>query len=251
MMISIIDKVKDKFAELVSSRKLGQEEVNVVVKTLTPKEAIGSPERQDYPILIGKEVIVEAQFEDCYGQAFTDTPQSFSGTLDDLLALELNTNSNRAVFIASINAVTAKLDIADRVRHCRDEEPEDCAKKIAADFKERFGDAKIGLIGLQPAMLENLCREFGAANVRCTDMNPKNINTKKFGAEIWDGGTQTGEIIDWADVLLVTSSTLSNGSLDNILEQAEKEGKHIILFGITGAAVCALTGIERVCHLGH
>ena len=82
-------------------------------------------------------------------------------------------------------------------------------------------------------------------------MNPKNIGSYKFGVEIWNGATQTEEIIDWGDVLLVTSSTLTNGSLDKILAQVEKNGKHIILFGITGAAVCALTGIERVCHFGH
>ncbi len=250
-MSSILDRVKQEFTELVASRKLGKEAVEVRVKTLTPREAIGSPTRQDYPILTGKEVIVEARFGDCYGQAFTDTPQGFSGTIDDLLALELDSNGKRAIFVAGLNAVTAKLGIAGRVRHCRDEEPEECAGKIAADFNQRFGDSKIGLIGLQPAMLENLSRQFGAENVRCTDMNPKNIGTQKSGVEIWDGKTQTEEIIEWADVLLVTSSTITNGSLDNILAQAKEKGKRIILFGITGAAVCALTGVERVCHFGH
>lgn len=250
-MSSIIEQVKGKFAELVASRNLGQEEVKVIVKTLTPREAIGNPERQDFPILIGKEVIVEAQFAGSYGQAFTDRPQSFSGTIDELLDLSLDSNANRAIFIASLNAITSHLETVSGVRHCRDEEPEKCARQIATDFKQRFGKVKIGLIGLQPAMLENLSREFGAENVRCTDMNPKNFGSHKFGVEIWNGESQTKEIIDWGDVLLVTSSTLTNGSLDNILAQVEKADKHIILFGITGAAVCALTGLERVCHFGH
>ena len=53
-MSFVIDQVKDKFAQLVASRNLGKEEVKVIVKTLTPTEAIGNPERQDYPIPTGR-----------------------------------------------------------------------------------------------------------------------------------------------------------------------------------------------------
>ena len=250
-MSSIIQQAKEKLSELVKENNIGSHQVQVTVKTLTPREAIGSPVRQDYPILIGKEVIVEAQLDGCYGQAFTDQPQSFNGTINDLLALDLGSSGNRAVFVAGLNAISAKLGVADRVRHCKDEEPEECAKIIAADFKQRFGDSKMGLIGLQPAMLQNLSETFGAESVRCTDLNPDNIGKSKFGVEIWNGATDTQKIIDWSDVLLVTSSTLSNGAVDDIYRAATAAGKPIILFGITGSGVCALTGIERVCHFGH
>ncbi len=41
-------------------------------KGLNPKEAIGTPDRNDYPILKGKELIIEATFKDAKGQSFTD-----------------------------------------------------------------------------------------------------------------------------------------------------------------------------------
>jgi len=250
-MSSIIQKTKGKFSELVRQHNIGSHKVEVTVKTLTPREAIGNPIRQDYPILIGKEVIVEAQFDKSYGQAFTDQPQSFNGTIDELLALSLNNNSHRAIFIAGLNAITSNLGITKGARHCKNEEPEECARQIAADFKHRFGNKNVGLIGLQPAMLQNLSQTFGAGKVHCTDLNPDNIGKKKFGVEIWNGALDTKRIIDWSDLLLVTSSTLSNGALDDIYKATTAAGKPILLFGVTGAGFCALTGIERVCHFGH
>jgi uncharacterized protein (DUF4213/DUF364 family) len=225
--------------------------VQVTLRTLTPKEAIGNPTRQDFPILLGREVIVEAHFDGSYGQAFTDQPQSFTGTIDELLNLGLDNSSNRAIFIASLNAITSHLGIAKGVRHCKDDEPEKCAQQIATDFKQRFSGKKIGLIGLQPAILQNLSQSFGAENVRCTDLNPKNVCSRKFAVEIWNGATDTQKLIDWCGLLLATSSALTNGTLDDILKAAAVAGKTTILFGITGSGVCALTGLERVCHFGH
>jgi uncharacterized protein (DUF4213/DUF364 family) len=250
-MKPLIQQAKDKFSEIVRERGLGGRAVQVTVKTLTPREAIGSPTRQDYPILLGKEVIVEAKFDNSYGQAFTDQPQSFSGTIDQLLQLELDSSSNRAIFIAGLNALTSHLGIASGVRHCKDEEPEKCARQIAADFKQRFDGKKIGMIGLQPAILQNLGQALGADNVRCTDLNPNNVGSRKFGVEIWNGATDTRKLIDWANVILVTSSTLTNGTVNDILDAAEAAGKPAILFGITGSGVCALTGLERVCYFGN
>lgn len=250
-MSVIIQRTRDKFAELIKQHDLGSRRVQVTVKVLTPKEAIGSPVRQDYPILLGKEVIVEARFEDSYGQAFTDQPQGFSGTIDELLALDLGSSPNRAIFIAGLNAITSHLGIAKGVRHCKDEEPEECARQIAADFKQRFGNRRIGLIGLQPAMLQNLSQTFGADKVRCTDLNPDNVGKTKFGVQILNGATDTLKMIDWCDVLLATSSSITNGTLDEIQMAARIAIKPLILFGITGSGVCSLLKLERVCHFGH
>ena len=250
-MIPIIQEVKSRFSELATNHQLGSQRVQVTVKPLSPKEAIGSPSRQDFPILIGKEVIVEAQFNESFGQAFTDQPRSFSGTIDELLNLSLDNNGNRAIFISSLNAIASHLGIAAGVRHCRDEEPEKCGLQIAHDLREKFGNIKVGLVGLQPAILQNLSQRFGAQNVRCTDLNPNNIGSYKSDVEIWDGATDTSKLINWCDILLVTSSSITNDTFDDIHKEAVSAGKHPILFGITGAAVCVLAGLERICHFGH
>lgn len=250
-MIPILQEVKRDFSKLVTQHQLGKQRIQVIVKTLSPQQAIGNPSRRDFPILLGREVIVEAQFGNSFGQAFTDRPQSFSGTTDELLNLNLDTSSHRAIFIASLNAVASQLGIASGVRHCRDDEPERCGLQIANDLKRRFGNINIGLIGLQPAILQNLSQSFGAKNVGCTDLNPKNVSSYKFGVEIWNGATETSRLINWCELLLVTSSAITNGTFDDIHQEAVSSGKHLILFGITGAAVCALTGIERICFFGH
>jgi hypothetical protein len=250
-MIPILQEVKRDFSKLVTQHQLGKQRIQVIVKTLSPQQAIGNPSRRDFPILEGREVIVEARFKESFGQAFTDRPQSFSGTIDELLNLNLDTSDNRAIFIASLNALTKHFDIATGVRHCRDDEPERCGLQIANELKKRFGDIKIGMIGLQPAILQNLSQSFGAQNIRCTDLNPKNIGANRFGIKIWDGKTDTTKLINWCHLLLATSSSLSNGTFDDIHQEAVSAGKHLILFGITGAGLCALTGLERICFFGH
>jgi uncharacterized protein (DUF4213/DUF364 family) len=230
---------------------MGDTAVQVTIGTLSAKQALGSPVRQDFPLLQGKEVMIEAQVLGSYGQAFTDTPKDFNGSLNDVLSLALNTNDNRAIFIATLNAVTAHLKMTTGTRHCHDEEPEECARTIARYIMDDSGKVKIGLIGLQPAILENLVLTFGAENVRCTDLNPDNVGSRKYGAEIWDGRTDTEKLIERCDVLLVTASTIINSTYDGIQEKASMQDKRLIIFGVTGAGVSALLGLERVCFQSH
>jgi len=250
-MKSTIEEVKEKFRVIINENNFGNEPVEVTVGTLTAKQAIGSPSRQDYPLLEGREVMIEARFRCSYGQAFTDRPNEFKGSLNDVLDMALDFNDSRAVFDASLNAVMAYLGMVTGVRHCRDEEPEKCAGEIAIYILRKYGRVKIGMIGYQPAILENLVTALGADNVRCTDLNPKNIGTDKFGAEIWDGRTDTEKLIIWCDVVLATSSTIVNATYDDIKTLADTYGKRLIIFGVTGAGVAALLGLERLCYQPH
>ncbi len=250
-MRPVLEEAREKLAELVAAGNLGEEEVQVSVGTLTTYEAIGAPQRRDYPLLEGREVLVEARFRGCAGQAFTDRPHDYTGSLNAILGLDLNISESRAVFIAALNAVMAHLGRASGTRHCRNEEPEVCAAEIARYLKDGSEGARVGLIGLQPAILESLVATFGAANVGCTDLNTNNIGQSRYGAEIWDGRTRTGELIAWADRLLVTSSSLVNNTFDAIREEAAARSKRLVVFGVTGAGVTALLGMERVCFQAH
>ncbi|MBN1253735.1 MAG: hypothetical protein JXA50_00465 [Deltaproteobacteria bacterium] len=250
-IVPILDLIKEKFSAIVNDRELGEEDVQITIAPLSAREAIGSPKREDYALLEGKEVMIEARFRDSFGQAFTDRPQDFHGPLKDVLNLSLDTKNNRAMFTATLNAVSAHLGLATGVRHCRDEEPETCAEEIAKNLLGRFGKIKIGLVGYQPAILEHLIRDFGVKKVRCMDLNPKNIGSHKFGIEIWSGRTETTKLITWSDLILVTSSSLVNNTFDAIRQEATSQEKHLIIFGVTGAGACALTGVERLCFNAH
>jgi uncharacterized protein (DUF4213/DUF364 family) len=195
--------------------------------------------------------MIEARFKDSAGQAFTDRPHEFRGSLNEVMGLELETSNARAIFAATLNAVLAHLGTVTGVRHCHDEEPEKCAGEIAQYIITSYGKVKVGLVGYQPGILENLVNVFGDSNVRCTDLNPRNVGTRKFGAEIWDGRSDTQRLIRWCDVLLATSSTIVNGTFDDINEEAAASGKRLIIFGVTGAGISALLGLERLCFQSH
>ena len=87
--------------------------------------------------------------------------------------------------------------------------------------------------------------------MRCTDLNPKNVGSRKYGAEIWDGQTETKKLIRWCDLPLVTSSTMVNNTFDSIRAEAASQGKQIIIFGVTGAGISSLLGLDRVCFEAH
>jgi hypothetical protein len=250
-LVPLLEQAKERFSALVHELGLGEEDVRITIALLTAQEAIGSPNREDYALLEGKEVMIEAQFRGSLGQAFTDQPKAFHGPLKAVQGLNLETKANRAIFIATLNAVMAHQGMVTGTRHCRDEEPEECAAEISKDLLARFGHITIGLVGYQPAILEHLVQGFGAANVRCTDLNPKNVGAGKFGVEIWDGRAATRELIQGSDLVLVTSSTMVNNTFDGIQQAVLAQGKHLISFGVTGAGVSALTGVERLCFRAH
>ena len=77
--------LRARFIEVLNENGIEKEPVEVICRSLSPEEAIGTPGRQDFPILTGKDVMVQAEFRGCRGQAFTDAPASFSGTLSEIL----------------------------------------------------------------------------------------------------------------------------------------------------------------------
>jgi hypothetical protein len=247
----VLKKARERLISLVECHKLQGETVRVTIGSLTAEQAIGTPERKDFALLGGREVMIEAQFKQSFGQAFTNQPQEFNGLLDDVLKLPLDSTGNRAIFIATLNGVCSHLGFPGKTRHCRNEEPEDCGKKIANELSHHFGKVKIGMIGFQPAILENLVKSFGAYNIRCNDLDARNIGTDKFGVIIGDGKVENNDLIKWCNVVLATGSTSVNDSFDSLCNEAISQHKDFILFGVTISGVAALLGTNSICPCGH
>lgn len=236
-------KIKQAFTALVEKNGLQEEKVEVIsARALTPQEAIGRPDRQDYPILKGKEVMLQAAFRDSYGQAFTDMPGNFEGTLQNILSLSLQNNFQRAVFISSLNAVMRHLHLVDKTIHCRDQEPQQCAAHLVTYIRERFGNPRLAFIGFQPAMVDNLARNF---NIRVTDLDPDNIGRIKCGVMVEDS-SHTEDIINWSDLVLATGSTVVNDTAQTVVGE-----KPVIFYGVTIAGIAGLKGYEQYCFCGH
>ncbi|MGB4505318.1 MAG: DUF364 domain-containing protein [Syntrophaceticus sp.] len=239
------EELQKRVEQLVQDKVLQGYPVKVTGKVLKPVEAIGKPERRDFPLLQGKELMVEADFQGHKGQAFTSEPSGFQGTIEEILITPLRKKSSgeMAVFIATLNAVMSYLGMAEKMRHCSDEEPERCSRELCAFIKEKYGNIRVGMVGYQPAMSDHLHREF---NIRLLDLNPDNIGKIKNGVLIEDGVKNKDDVIQWADLLLVTGSTVVNGTIEDYYGLE----KPVLFYGNTIAGVAVLMGLERICFYG-
>jgi uncharacterized protein (DUF4213/DUF364 family) len=121
---------------------------------------------------------------------------------------------------------------------------------VARILHDRFGHVRVGLVGLQPAILEALVSRLGTDNVRVVDLNPDNIGQKRSGVVVWDGEQDLARLVAECDVGLVTGSSVVNRTLDEILERFRHAQKPLVLFGNTISGVAALLGLERLCPFG-
>ena len=243
----VLETIKVRLAEIVAEKGLGDADVAVSVSVLTAEEAIGLPTRRDFPLIEGKEHLVEATLSGAKGHAFTDSPRGFRGTVGEALALPLSSNHNRAVFVAVLNAALRSLEMLETSLHCRDDDPERCAKEMAGYVHDKWGQVTVGLIGLNPAIAEALVNTFGADRVRITDLDRKNVGAVKFGVTVWDGRTRTEELIRRSGVVIVTGTTLVNGTFDSIWNWIRGYTRDYLIYGVTAAGVCELTGWNRMC----
>jgi hypothetical protein len=235
--------IKERFFSLIKEKDLMSSKVEVVsARTLTPQEVIGKPERDDFPLLKGKEVMIQADFKGSLGQAFTDMSGNYSGTLKEIFDMSLDSNFERAIFISTLNAVLRHLNYISKTLHCKDKEPGECAAHLVNYIKERFSNPRIAFIGMQPAMVEALAAHF---EIRVVDLDPDNVGQKKCGVLIEDAAHTKG-ILSWADVILATGTTIVNNTLTSLLIE-----KPIIFYGVTISGIAYLKGYEQYCFCGH
>ena len=241
--LSFYSELRLRFMKLLTEEGILGEQVVINTKSLTPEEAIGITKRKDFPIITGKDVMVQAECMGSLGQAFTYAPSAYRGTLEEICSLDLaNDPYSRGLFIAALNAVMKHSGRADCTVHCRNEGPESCAMDVVRYISEHYGRPAIALIGYQPAMLEQLAKEY---DVRAADLSLANIGQKRFGVLIEDGRIpETSQsLCRKADLVLCTGSTVCNGSIVDFLPFKEK----ILFYGTTLAGAAPLMGLPRLC----
>ncbi|MBU1076302.1 MAG: hypothetical protein KKH98_03355 [Spirochaetes bacterium] len=241
-MKSYLEEARNKFHRIISDKDLLKKEITIESRVLTPEEAIGNPERDDFPILRGKERIMEASFQGSFGHAFTNRPGNYNDTLENIIKKELKNNFHRAVLIAAMNAVMRYLKMIQGTRHCRDEEPEECAEKLISWIKEEYPEReKITLIGFQPSFIEKLS---GVFILKVLDLNEDNFG-KKYGVDVLDGEKHYKEAINWSDLTLVTGSVFVNDTIGKIA--LVRPVNELVFYGVTVAAIAELLNLKRIC----
>ncbi|RLB29657.1 MAG: hypothetical protein DRG66_01500 [Deltaproteobacteria bacterium] len=239
-MSILLNKFIKEMQKLISKHALGNEMVSVFARPLTPEEAIGSPAHDDYPLLKGKERIMQAVFQNVKGHAYSDHTGNFSGSLSQVFNLPMDSNFHRALLIATANAALRKMGLIKKSCHCKDDDPVTCATYLK-DTLLTFSPKRIGMIGHQPRLLEEVFRNF---EVRICDRDPEKIDTIKSGVKVEDSGAYK-EIVKWADLILATGTTLVNDTIDNFTGYVP-----IIFYGITISGAAKLLNLNHFCPLG-
>jgi hypothetical protein len=240
----LLEEVKQKVHHRLHEEGILRKRVHIKAKVLSVKEAIGNPERDDFPLLKGRERIVEADFEGRLGHAFTDMYGGFSGQLAELFDMPLDNNYRRALLTAAINALSVHWGWVANTTHCKDHQPKYCARQSVDFIRERYqGCKKIAFIGYQPALLEEFVKEY---SLRILDLDADNIGQERFSTVILDGQKHMKEAICWADLVLATGSTIVNGTIDQIIKCAGGTDK-VVFYGVTIAGAAACLGLKRIC----
>jgi len=236
----VFKKLQPYINEILENPELSSTSINISCKALSPQEAIGSPGRDDFPLQKGKEKLMQAIIDGSGGQAYTDMPGNFSGTLKEALTLPADNNYHRAVIIAALNAILHKTDKVTCTIHCKDAGPGECSQKLREKIAEDYVNPHIAVIGLQPAMVEQLAHRF---NIRVFDLDPENIGKDKYGVTVESGDYDLEKIEEWCDLFLVTGSTVVNGTIDQFLDRK----KPVLFYGTTVAGTAQLLGLNRFC----
>ena len=240
MMDIVLRRFIQEVNKLISEHSLENEMVSVSARPLTPEEAIGNPAHNDYPLLKGKERMMQAVFQDTKGHAFSDHTGNFSGSLFQVLNLPMESNFHRALLVATANAVLRKMGVITKSCHCKDHDPVMCASYLR-DTLIPFSPKRIGMIGDQPRLLEAVARDF---DVRICDRDPEKIATVQSGIMVEDAEVYR-DIKRWADLLLVTGTTIVNDTIENFSGDVP-----IIFYGITISGAAQLLNLNHFCPLG-
>ena len=231
--------LKKTLTDLVQDNHLGSEDVVVRARPLTPDEAIGNPEDRDYPLIAGRERMIQAEFRHTIGQAYTDMYGDYSGKLIDVAQMELKNNFRRAIFISSLNAVMRYLELIDKTIHCKDNEPRECGIALVSYIAEKYGHPRIAMVGFQPRLVESLAKSY---DIKVTDMDSANINSRKSGVAV-QSPSKTREHLDWCDIVVATGSTVVNNTITDFLIH-----KPVIFYGVTIVGAAKIAGLEHYCH---
>jgi hypothetical protein len=247
--MDLLVQTKEKLLDIIDEHSIALDTV-ITVYPLNPDQAIGKEASSEFVLKQGKEYALEAECNGAKGQAFTDQARAWNGQLQDLLSLDLSHIPNRAVFTASLNALLRSVSLAEKTLHCLDQQPKDCGPKMTAYVQSHYPPQKVGLIGLQPAILQSLADTYGAENIRVLDLNPDNIGQTKHGVVVEPGDTNLTSFAAWCDLGLATGSSLVNGTINTIYTHFTLTQTPILFFGNTISGAAQLLNLPHYCPFG-
>lgn len=197
------------------------------------------------PLTDGGEVLIQAEMDGACGQALTFHPRAFSGTVDAVANLPEVNPYYYPVVVAVLNAAARKVGELDHTMQCTNGASKRCAQEVIQYIIDNHGICRLGMIGYQPALVEQAVNLLGLENVAVTDLNPDTIGSCQYGVEVWDGDKYNQDILDFGNVILLNGSALINGGKEAIIKGIGS--KPFYTYGTTAAALAKYNGLPRLC----
>ena len=238
---SVINKIRTYLRETGQNGDLLKATIEVRARPLSTEEVIGDPEHEDYPLVDGREKMMEARVRGARGHAFTDMYGHWQGKLEEVCDIESANNYRRAILVATLNAVMRYRGEVAHTVHCKDEGPVQCAEKLPSFVDSEGLKPPFALVGYQPRLAECLAT-LGPLTI--VDMDPQNVGQDRAGTTVMPP-EEADEVLDEAACAFVTGSTIVNGTFHQFTEL----NIPTIFFGVTIAGAAELLGLKRYCPL--
>ena len=181
---------------------------------------------------------VTARFNEYEGEAYTETPADFEGTLLEAISLPPSEKGIDARCLAAINAVMNCLGLCAGVFPNTFDEHRLYTDALYLHVAEKYGKSNIILVGYDGYIVKKFVLE--EVDFWTMDRDPDNISQDRFKHVIVNSAFYNRQAcLTWGKLLIVTGSTLTNGTIVQYLDQ----GKDLLFYGITIAGAATLLGL--------
>lgn len=221
-----------RFCELPGAAELMEEKVIV---TASPESEHTLRPDGDPPSTVARpEYCVTARIGQATGEAYTEIPSSFEGSLREALEIPA---TEKGISAVSVSALNAAMNCLSGVPGVFPEDPQ-CraayADALCHYVTEHYGRSRIVLVGYDGYIVKRFMEE--GLDFWTMDRDPDHISQDRFHHVIVNSAKRNREsCFAWGNILIVTGSTLCNGTIVQYLDS----GKELLFYGITcsGAAV--------------
>ena len=232
-MNEIYDELKYRFTTLYGVEELMEQPV-VIVPDNEPETTL-LPEGDVISAVNRPEYRVTAKICGSKGEAYTECPEGFEGTLGQVLKLPVSEKGIDARILASMNAVMNHLGLCPGTMS---EDPKDLAEyadALCRHITVEYGTGNLVLVGYDGYLVKRFMDE--KLDFWTLDRNPEHITKDRFHHVIVNSGRYNRESCQaWGRLLIVTGSTFCNGTVTQFLDM----GLPVLFYGITCAAAATL-----------
>ena len=233
----LYQEILSKFYQLDGSEALLDEPVLVTVSE-EPERTL-RPEGDPPSTVARPEYCVTALFGGTKGEAFCEKPAAFRGTLKEALEIPPEEKGISAVTISALNAALNRLGLCPGTFPEGEQAHSDYAEALCRYVTENYGESNLVLIGYDGYLVKRFMDE--KLSFWTLDRDPDNIAQDRFDHVIVNSAKRNREsAFAWGKLLIVTGSTLCNGTIVQYLNS----GKDLLFYGITCAGAATLLNLS-------